>query len=138
MEAPFLVGNRTVGRLAAGTNEAAAGAVSHFAKRQLQKFGWKEGDGLGKERQGNVKHVAVSRKDDSQGIGFSQNGDWTDQWWWGKGYGSFKVKVRRDSATSADVSSDDSDSDSDAGVVTSAELLKQMGAAAALAGRVST
>jgi hypothetical protein len=50
-------------------------------------------------------------------IGFQANGDWTDQWWWGKGYGSVKVRVRKDStasAASSAASSEDSDSDSDA------------------------
>jgi hypothetical protein len=52
-------------------------------------------------------------------IGFRENGDWNDQWWWGKGYGHVKVRVRSDSnvsGTSA-VSSDDSDEEDSAAPV---------------------
>jgi len=41
-DAPFLVGSKAIGRLAAATNESVATGVSSFAKEQLAKFGWKE------------------------------------------------------------------------------------------------
>jgi len=42
---------------------------SSFGYRMLQKMGWSKGAGLGKDLQGDQKHVAVSRRTDKVGIG---------------------------------------------------------------------
>mmetsp|Transcript_441 Transcript_441/g.978 ORF Transcript_441/g.978 Transcript_441/m.978 type:complete len:280 (-) Transcript_441:35-874(-) len=40
-----------------------------FAKRQLEKMGWTEGTGLGKNRDGRKEHVKVQKREDNMGIG---------------------------------------------------------------------
>ena len=40
-----------------------------FAKRQLEKMGWKEGTGLGKRRDGMQRHVVIKQREDEMGLG---------------------------------------------------------------------
>ena len=42
--------------------------MASFAERQLEKFGWKKGDGLGKNKEGRSKAVGVSMKNDTDGV----------------------------------------------------------------------
>ncbi|KAJ3373381.1 G patch domain-containing protein 4 [Allomyces arbusculus] len=51
-----------------------------FGEEQLKRFGWKEGQGLGKKEQGITTHVRVSRKADNKGIGQGKT-DFSFQWW---------------------------------------------------------
>lgn len=73
-----------------------------FAKSQLEKYGWKRqvqkdftlltisdlrwltsicsGEGLGKEKHGNAKHITVTVKNDTKGVG-SNNEQWDFAWW---------------------------------------------------------
>ncbi|KAI7905505.1 uncharacterized protein BX663DRAFT_419870, partial [Cokeromyces recurvatus] len=51
-----------------------------FAQSQLEKFGWSSGEGLGKEKKGNVKHISVTIKNDKKGVGVNK-GDWEFAWW---------------------------------------------------------
>ncbi|KAI7863184.1 hypothetical protein BDF14DRAFT_1846373 [Spinellus fusiger] len=51
-----------------------------FAQTQLEKFGWSNGDGLGKNKDGKVKHIAVSVKNDKKGVGVAEN-QWEFAWW---------------------------------------------------------
>ncbi|ORE10345.1 hypothetical protein BCV72DRAFT_238869 [Rhizopus microsporus var. microsporus] len=51
-----------------------------FAQTQLEKFGWSQGDGLGKNKHGNTKHISVSVKNDKKGVGVNQ-GQWEFAWW---------------------------------------------------------
>ncbi|KAJ1622276.1 hypothetical protein T492DRAFT_1063570 [Pavlovales sp. CCMP2436] len=53
----------------AAADELAAAAPSDFARRQLEKFGWKEGGGLGKNQDGNATFITVQRKDGNLGVG---------------------------------------------------------------------
>lgn len=64
-----LVSKRTFGAIAFAPDESAAAGPSDFARRQLEKFGWSEGDGLGKRRHGRREIVAVERKADNLGLG---------------------------------------------------------------------
>lgn len=52
-----------------------------FAKNILQKYGWKEGDGLGKNSDGIVKPIKASFKFNSSGLGSDQAKDLTNNWW---------------------------------------------------------
>lgn len=46
---------------------------SEFAKRQLERMGWTEGSGLGKERQGRATPILVQkRSDETGGLGIEQ------------------------------------------------------------------
>ena len=69
MSFPTVLGKRQIERLSQRTNEKVSAPVSDFARRQLEKFGWKEGQGLGKEGRGMTNHVAVEKKLDNHGIG---------------------------------------------------------------------
>ncbi|KAI8581909.1 hypothetical protein K450DRAFT_229859 [Umbelopsis ramanniana AG] len=51
-----------------------------FAQNQLEKFGWNKGDGLGKNKDGNVKHISVTKKNDKKGVGVGQD-QWEFAWW---------------------------------------------------------
>lgn len=52
-----------------------------FAKRQLEKFGWKEGQGIGKKLQGSTKAVFIAKKNDTAGLGSSSKADLYAPWW---------------------------------------------------------
>nr|XP_033328537.1 G patch domain-containing protein 4-like [Megalopta genalis]XP_033328708.1 G patch domain-containing protein 4-like [Megalopta genalis] len=44
-----------------------------FGQKMLEKMGWTSGKGLGANEQGMTKHVRVSLKNDTSGIGFKNN-----------------------------------------------------------------
>jgi Pin2-interacting protein X1 len=50
-------------------NESSGSKVSDFALKQMQKFGWKDGQGLGKNENGIVKHIKAVKKEENTGIG---------------------------------------------------------------------
>ncbi|KAJ1816994.1 hypothetical protein LPJ60_005064 [Coemansia sp. RSA 2675] len=54
--------------------------VSTFAEQQLAKYGWKKGDGLGKDGDGIKRAITVSRRSDNRGIGSDAN-QWNSNWW---------------------------------------------------------
>ncbi|KAJ2892659.1 hypothetical protein IWW38_003133 [Coemansia aciculifera] len=54
--------------------------VSTFAEQQLAKYGWKKGDGLGKDGAGIKRAITVSRRADNRGIGSDAN-QWNSNWW---------------------------------------------------------
>ncbi len=39
-----------------------------FAQKQLEKFGWKEGEGLGKKKDGRTKALVTSVKNNTKGV----------------------------------------------------------------------
>lgn len=52
-----------------------------FAKNILQKYGWREGDGLGKNSDGIVKPIKANFKFNNTGLGTDQAKDHTNRWW---------------------------------------------------------
>ncbi|KAJ1924453.1 hypothetical protein LPJ71_000522 [Coemansia sp. S17] len=54
--------------------------ISTFAEQQLAKYGWKKGDGLGKDGDGIKRALTVSRRSDNRGIGSDAN-QWNSNWW---------------------------------------------------------
>ncbi|KAJ2776098.1 hypothetical protein H4R18_005853 [Coemansia javaensis] len=54
--------------------------MQSFAARQLAKYGWKEGEGLGRNRDGIKRAITVSRKADTRGVG-SDASQWSSNWW---------------------------------------------------------
>lgn len=63
-----IFGKKFMSKLGGMANEEAASSVSAFARRQMEKMGWKEGKGLGKEEQGVVTHVRVKKREESMGV----------------------------------------------------------------------
>ena len=55
-------------------------ATSSFALKQLQKYGWKEGQGLGPAKDGLAKPLTVSVKNNTHGLG-SVSTEWSSTWW---------------------------------------------------------
>ncbi|RKP06973.1 hypothetical protein THASP1DRAFT_17742 [Thamnocephalis sphaerospora] len=51
-----------------------------FAAKQLARFGWEEGKGLGKSGDGITRAVSIARKDDQKGLG-SGSDAWGFAWW---------------------------------------------------------
>lgn len=52
-----------------------------FAKNILHKYGWREGDGLGKNSDGIVKPIKANFKFNNTGLGTDQAKDHTNRWW---------------------------------------------------------
>lgn len=50
-----------------------------FAEKQLLKYGWKKGQGLGINQDGINRPITVGVKQDNQGIGVDQKGNSTFQ-----------------------------------------------------------
>ncbi|KAI8054505.1 hypothetical protein BDF22DRAFT_679434 [Syncephalis plumigaleata] len=59
------------------TNEHRYG---EFAAKQLSKYGWKDGKGLGREGEGITRAISLAKKDDSKGLG-SGSDTWGFAWW---------------------------------------------------------
>ncbi|XP_061190117.1 G patch domain-containing protein 4-like [Saccostrea echinata] len=54
---------------------------SKFAQKELKKFGWKEGSGLGKNENGMKEAIKVKIKKDSHGVGHNTGDEFTFHWW---------------------------------------------------------
>jgi len=52
-----------------------------FAKKQLEKYGWKDGEGLGRECQGIAVAIKPSLKTGKEGMGYELGHELTDTWW---------------------------------------------------------
>ncbi|XP_034486177.1 G patch domain-containing protein 4 [Drosophila innubila] len=52
-----------------------------FAKKILGKYGWKEGDGLGKNNNGIAAPLKASLKFDNAGLGVDRATEFNDHWW---------------------------------------------------------
>lgn len=139
--APF-VQKKTLRKLGENVNDVVASGPSTFGVEALKKFGWKEGQGLGKNQQGRASYVRVVKKvirrdtmvsqnfvdksvnlqDDKRGIGCADvNKESFSENWWQQGFknaasniGLKSIGVDSSNGASSDSSSDsESDSDSD-------------------------
>ncbi|XP_042870582.1 G patch domain-containing protein 4-like [Penaeus japonicus] len=57
------------------------GSGAEFAHSQLQKYGWKEGKGLGKEETGNTEPLKVKLKFNNSGLGHDIGEEFKFHWW---------------------------------------------------------
>ena len=56
--------------------------TSAFGKKILEKFGWKEGEGLGKNKSGITDVIQVKRREENKGLGKEEKKEnWNDKWW---------------------------------------------------------
>eukprot|EP00578_Thalassiosira_sp_NH16_P019220 CAMPEP_0181098508 /NCGR_PEP_ID=MMETSP1071-20121207/12164_1 /TAXON_ID=35127 /ORGANISM="Thalassiosira sp., Strain NH16" /LENGTH=286 /DNA_ID=CAMNT_0023181109 /DNA_START=244 /DNA_END=1100 /DNA_ORIENTATION=- len=69
-------GKKLQSKLGSHLNESASShtplllpSSQSFAKRQLEKMGWTEGTGLGKNRDGMRSHVKIRKREDDLGLG---------------------------------------------------------------------
>ncbi|KAL5962517.1 G patch domain-containing protein 4 [Taenia solium] len=59
---------------------------SDFAVNQLKKFGWSEGDGLGKNKDGILKPIKASMKFSRRGLGATYQNKQLDEFLWSDVY----------------------------------------------------
>lgn len=74
MSSPALLYSRkTLSNMGGMLNERAAGegAFGDFGARMLAKFGWKSGEGLGKNKDGMATHIRVQKRAEGLGLGAS-------------------------------------------------------------------
>jgi len=88
-----LSGSKLRSKMGFGLNEAAAAPTSSFAKKQLEKMGWTEGDGLGKRRQGMSKHIKVKKRADEIGLGHVRTELQEQNQWWNDGMSSVLARL---------------------------------------------
>ena len=63
-------------------NEFASAGPSAWSRRMLERSGWREGKGLGKDESGATTHVRVKKKDDTLALGFVKPAvDAPPAWW---------------------------------------------------------
>jgi Pin2-interacting protein X1 len=97
-----LYSKKTIEKMGSVLKESSGSKVSSFAMRQMEKMGWKEGTGLGKNADGRVVHVKTTKKDDKDGLGASAEtkgeAAGEDQWWfdsYSNGMSEFKKEARK-------------------------------------------
>ena len=55
---------------------------SEFGAKILGKYGWKEGEGLGKTKSGITEAIQIKRREENMGLGKKKNEViWNDKWW---------------------------------------------------------
>lgn len=65
-----LLGKKYLATLGTRANENLVSDVSSFARRQMEKMGWKDGKGLGKQEQGISTFVRINKREELTGVSF--------------------------------------------------------------------
>jgi Pin2-interacting protein X1 len=101
-----LCGSKLRAKLSSTLNESSAAKISttSFAAKQMQKMGWKEGTGLGKNRDGIVSHIKVKKREENSGLGIEK--ERTRQMgvggmWWSSSVADTLMKLQRKSGSSS-------------------------------------
>ncbi|KAM3132095.1 hypothetical protein pb186bvf_015839 [Paramecium bursaria] len=70
-------------RLLQGSGVSNKKVESEYALKLMMKMGWNEGQGLGKNKDGQVECVQIKRREEQKGLGSSKSlgSGWDDQWW---------------------------------------------------------
>lgn len=81
----MLLTKKSINKLGTQMNENAGSKPSNFAMKQMEKMGWTEGKGLGKTESGISKHLTITKRDDSAGLGSeaveARANEATETWW---------------------------------------------------------
>lgn len=95
----MLLTRKTISTLGSDIRDANGSKISKFARLQMEKMGWVEGQGLGKNSDGTISHIKVSKKEESTGLGLdtekSEKISATENWWhddFASSLASFKPK----------------------------------------------
>jgi Pin2-interacting protein X1 len=75
---------KTIVQLGSKMNDSAASKPSAYAMRMMEKMGWKEGQGLGKDETGIAEHIIIHKREDKMGLGIDNMAaaeSVTDNWW---------------------------------------------------------
>merc|ERR1711962_1514015 len=70
-----------------------------FAQKQMQRYGWSEGKGLGRKENGMKSAIKVKLKNNTGGLGHDQGAEFSFHWWdhiFNKAASSFKVNETED------------------------------------------
>jgi Pin2-interacting protein X1 len=84
----MILDKKTIKKLGSELNHSGASKPSNYALKLMEKMGWKEGQGLGKNADGMSSHVVVHKREDGLGLGLgkeskdSQNGQTLSDHWW--------------------------------------------------------
>eukprot|EP00581_Thalassiosira_minuscula_P026276 CAMPEP_0184420302 /NCGR_PEP_ID=MMETSP0738-20130409/47453_1 /TAXON_ID=385413 /ORGANISM="Thalassiosira miniscula, Strain CCMP1093" /LENGTH=305 /DNA_ID=CAMNT_0026781143 /DNA_START=52 /DNA_END=969 /DNA_ORIENTATION=+ len=74
-----------------------------FAKRQLEKMGWTEGTGLGKNRNGIKDHVKIKQREDEMGLGREKElANELGDFWWKYSVGGTLARLQQQKKKKAD------------------------------------
>jgi hypothetical protein len=130
----LIVDKKTVHRLGSSLIESNATKPSVYAMKLMQKMGWKEGQGLGRNEDGIAKHITLSKRDDNLGLGHDNaaSAEGAKDHWWNNHFSeklaaftssigkknkkkNKKSKDKKSRESSSSSSSDSDDSDSEAG-----------------------
>mmetsp|Transcript_64909 Transcript_64909/g.155028 ORF Transcript_64909/g.155028 Transcript_64909/m.155028 type:complete len:148 (-) Transcript_64909:69-512(-) len=95
---------------------------SDFGRRILEKYGWKDGQGLGRLKDGRVDCIQAARRGAKEGLGVEKRKA-EDQWdnWWSDCFNNVAKKIVVPAQKQDSDSESDSDSDDDAGNKTATE-----------------
>ena len=107
-------------RLLTGTGVSSKKVESTVASKIMGKFGWKEGEGLGANKQGMTECIQLKRRPEASGLGSEDKkpNEWND--WWSASYNKVAKKIKStndDSSSSSDSSDSDSSTSSSASSV---------------------
>ncbi|KAK1936362.1 putative PIN2-INTERACTING PROTEIN X1 domain containing protein [Babesia divergens] len=92
-------------KLQASAPTGGAKVKSKFGSAILAKFGWKEGDGLGKNQDGIVDPVTLKATDQNKGLGKKEADPWHN--WWDEMYNEVANKSSKITGVTAQSSSAD-------------------------------
>ncbi|KYF40505.1 G-patch domain-containing protein, partial [Toxoplasma gondii ARI] len=85
-------------RLLKGSGVQSRPFHSSFGASILKKFGWEEGQGLGRENTGRTDCLQIRRREENVGLGHSDASETKgeDQWknWWDAMYNSMAAKLK--------------------------------------------
>ncbi len=98
---------KTLNQLGSRMNDTVASKPSGIALKLMEKMGWKEGQGLGKNETGLVKHIVVAKREENLGLGSNvyENLDHVTENWWHNAFSNNLNNIRN--KLNVDVNSDD-------------------------------
>lgn len=96
----MILNKKTIDKLGSQMNNNLGSKPSSFALKQMEKMGWKEGMGLGKNESGMSKHIVIEKREEKSGIGSEKiDIEETNENWWHDAFSSnlrtFKVKIEK-------------------------------------------
>ena len=65
----MLLTKKSITKLGSQMNDNAGSKPSTFAMKQMEKMGWTEGKGLGKNESGISKHLSITKREEAAGLG---------------------------------------------------------------------
>jgi Pin2-interacting protein X1 len=79
-----VLNRKTIAKMGASMGEGAGSKPSAFALKQMEKMGWTEGQGLGKDGDGIKTHIKIKKREDATGLGAEKIDEpamGADNWW---------------------------------------------------------